>query len=192
MFKIFLDIWGVCCYINTVQDMMSEEALVAKYTRLVRACVRPYFLVGGDGEDLIQEGMLGLLSAIRSYDKTRGARFETYAELCIRRRAISAVRVYATRHNVKDELPLESHLSAETEVPVAYLLRDPEELVIARERVHELTAGIEGSLSRLESTVLRLYLEGYTNSEMSEMLGKPYKSVENAISRIRKKARAFY
>ena len=172
--------------------MMSEEALVAKYTRLVRACVRPYFLVGGDGEDLIQEGMLGLLSAIRSYDETRGARFETYAELCIRRRAISAVRVYATRHNFKDELPLESYLLAETEVPGAYLLRDPEELVIARERVRELTAGIEGSLSRLESTVLRLYLEGYTNSEISEMLEKSYKSVENAISRIRKKARAFY
>ena len=167
---------------------MSEEALVAKYTRLVRACVRPYFLVGGDGEDLIQEGMLGLLSAIRSFDETRGARFETYAELCIRRRAISAVRVYALRDNVKDELSPESLL----EVPVAYLLRDPEELVIARERVHELTAGIEGSLSRLESTVLRLYLEGYTYTEMSEMLGKPYKSVENAISRIRKKARAFY
>jgi len=168
--------------------MMSEEALVAKYTRLVRACVRPYFLVGGDGEDLIQEGMLGLLSAIRSYDETRGARFETYAELCIRRRAISAVRAYALRDNAKDDLSTESL----PEVPGAYLLRDPEELVITRERVHELTAGIEGSLSKFESIVLRLYLEGYTYSEMSELLDKPYKSVENAISRIRKKARAFY
>ena len=172
--------------------MMSEENLVAEHTRLVRSCVRPYFLIGGDGEDLIQEGMLGLLSAIRSYDESRGARFETYAELCVRRRIISAVRTYALRNNAKDELSLESHLLAEKEVPGAYLLRDPEELVIARERVHELTAGIEGLLSGFESTVLRLYLEGYTYSEMSEMLGRPYKSVENAISRIRKKARAFY
>ncbi|NLB29653.1 MAG: sigma-70 family RNA polymerase sigma factor [Clostridiales bacterium] len=172
--------------------MMSEEELVAKYARLVRACARPYFLIGGDGEDLIQEGMLGLLSAIRNYDKTRGARFETYAELCVRRRIISAVRAYALRHDGKDELPLESHLLAEKKVPGAYLLRDPEELVIARERVRELTDGIESSLSKFETTVLRLYLEGYTYTEMSGILGKPYKSVENAISRIRKKARAFY
>ena len=172
--------------------MINEEELVSKYTRLVRACARPYFLIGGDGEDLIQEGMLGLLSAIRTFDESKGAKFETYAELCVRRRIITAVRRASLQRQGKDELPLDSHLLAEKDTPGAYLLRDPEELVIARERIRELTDVAGDSLSKLESTVLRLYLDGYTYGEMSEILGKPYKSVDNAISRIRKKARALY
>jgi RNA polymerase sporulation-specific sigma factor len=166
---------------------LSEEELVLRYARLVRSCARPYFLAGGDSEDLIQEGMLGLLSAIRSFDEARGVRFEAYAELCVRRRIISAVRKASLRFRGNSDVPLETQLLAESEIPGAYLLRDPEELVIARESVRELAGGIGDSLSRLESTVLGLYLDGYTYGEMSAKIGKPYKSVENAIQRIRRK-----
>ncbi|MDR1065209.1 MAG: sigma-70 family RNA polymerase sigma factor [Oscillospiraceae bacterium] len=170
---------------------LSEEEMVLRYVRLVRACARPYFLAGGDGEDLIQEGMLGLLSAIRSFDEARGVRFETYAELCVRRRIISAVRKAALRFRGDSDIPLEAQLLTESETPGAYLLRDPEELVIARERIRELAGGIEDSLSKLESIVLKLYLDGYSYGEMSEKLGRPYKSVENAIQRIRRKLARF-
>jgi RNA polymerase sporulation-specific sigma factor len=169
----------------------SEEELVSRYTRLVRTCARPYFLVGGDSEDLIQEGMLGLLSAIRTFDVSRGVKFETYAELCVRRRIISAVRKSIALHGKQNDIPLESQLLTESDTHGAYLLRDPEELVIAGERVRELTDSIRGSLSKYEAAVLGLYLDGYTYGELSEKLGKPYKSVENAIFRIRRKLARF-
>ena len=76
-------------------DRAAEETLVLRYSRLVRVCARPFFLAGGDSEDLIQEGMLGLLSAIREFRSDRGARFRTFAELCVRRRIISVVRAAA-------------------------------------------------------------------------------------------------
>jgi len=164
---------------------------VSRYTRLVRACARPYFLIGGDAEDLIQEGMLGLLSAIRGFDEARGVKFETFAELCVRRRIISAVRAAASRHDKRSDVPLDAQLLTENDFHGAYL-RDPEELVIARERVRELTDKIHDSLSKYEATVLGLYLDGLTYTEMAALLGKPYKSVENAISRIRKKLARFY
>jgi len=72
-------------------DILAEEALVTEYSRLVRACARPYFLAGGDSEDLIQEGMFGLLSAIRTFDPTKGTKFSTYAEYCVRRRIYRAI-----------------------------------------------------------------------------------------------------
>ena len=164
---------------------------MSRHTRLVRACARPYFLVGGDAEDLIQEGMLGLLSAIRSFDEARGVKFETFAEICVRRRIISAVRASVSRHHERSDVPLDSQLLTESEFHGAYL-RDPEELVIARERVRDLTDSIRDSLSRYELTVLGLYLDGFTYGEMAVELAKPYKSVENAISRIRKKLARFY
>ena len=73
-------------------DRIAEEALVMRYNRLVRVCARPYFLAGGDSEDLIQEGMVGLLNAIREYDPGKGSSFRTYAETCIRNRILSAIR----------------------------------------------------------------------------------------------------
>lgn len=194
-----LDKYYICCYSELVQWVefefdasLSEDALVSQYTRLVRVCARPYYLVGGDAEDLFQEGMLGLLSAIRNFDAMRGVSFDAYAEICVKRRIISAVRNALTRHNERIDVPLESRLLVESDIPGAYLLRDPEELVMDRERVRELTGSITESLSKYESTVLKYYLDGYTYAEMTELLSKPYKSVENAIQRIKRKlARLF-
>ena len=171
-------------------DTEAEEKLVNEYTRLVRACARPYFLAGGDSEDLIQEGMLGLLSALRTFDPAKGAKFSTYAEFCVKRRIYSAIRSASGYKHT----PLNSYISLESPQldesntsQSAYYLRDPEDFVIARESAGEVAKLLYGALSRLESDVLGLYLEGMSYQEMAIRLGKSSKSVDNAVQRIRKK-----
>jgi len=170
-------------------DTAAEEALVSEYSRLVRACARPYFLAGGDGEDLIQEGMLGLLSAIRTFDPTKAVKFKTYAESCVRRRIYSAIRsASGYKHTpLNSYISLESHGLDESNTQNAYFLRDPEDFVIARESAGEVERLLYGALSRFESGVLQLYLEGMSYKEMAAHLSKPSKSIDNAVQRIRKK-----
>ena len=170
-------------------DPAAEEALVSGYTRLVRACARPYFLAGGDSEDLIQEGMLGLLSAIRAFDPAKGVKFSTYAEFCVRRRIYSAIRsASGNKHTpLNSYISLESQQLDESSTQSAYFLRDPEDFVIARERAGEVETLLYGALSRFESGVLELYLEGMSYKDMAVRLEKSDKSVDNAVQRIRKK-----
>ena len=176
-----------------VGDRQAEERLVVKYMRLVRRCSRPFFLVGGAPEDLIQEGMLGLLSAIRQYDPKQNATFKTYAELCIKNRLLSAVKTYSRlKHNpLNDGVPLDSLLSEESQIPLlAYtelFRRTPEEQVLARENKMELQQSFKRCLSPMERNVLRLYLDGLSYQEIAEQTGKPIKAVDNAIQRIRRK-----
>ena len=167
----------------------SEEHLVSEYARLVRACARPYFLAGGDSEDLIQEGMLGLLSAIRTFDPAKGVKFSTYAEFCIRRRIFSAIRsASGYKHTpLNSYISLESPQLDESNTINAYYLRDPEDFVIARESAGEVERLLYGALSRFESGVLELFLEGMSYKEMAARLGKSNKSIDNAVQRIRKK-----
>jgi len=170
-------------------DQAAEEALVSEYSRLVRACARPYFLAGGDGEDLIQEGMLGLLSAVRTFDPAKGVKFSTYAEFCVRRRIYSAIRTASGyKHTpLNSYISLESPQLDENSTQNAYFLRDPEDFVIARESVGEVERLLYGALSRFESGVLELYLEGMSYKDMAAHLGKSNKSVDNAVQRIRRK-----
>ena len=176
-----------------VGDRQAEERLVVKYMRLVRRCSRPFFLVGGAPEDLIQEGMLGLLSAIRQYDPKQNAAFKTYAELCIKNRLLSAVKTDSRlKHNpLNDGLPLDSLLSEESQIPLlAYtelFRRTPEEQVLARENKMELQQSFKRCLSPMERNVLRLYLDGLSYQEIAEQTGRPIKAVDNAIQRIRRK-----
>jgi len=172
-----------------VNDSAAEETLVSEYAWLVRACARPYFLAGGDSEDLIQEGMLGLLSAIRTYDPDKGAKFSTYAEFCIRRRIYSAIKLASgNKHTpLNSYISLESSQLDENSAPSAYFLRVPEDFVIAREQVGEVEKLLYGALSRFESGVLELYLEGISYKDMAIHLGKSDKSIDNAVQRIRKK-----
>lgn len=176
-----------------VGDRQAEERLVVKYMRLVRRCSRPFFLVGGAPEDLIQEGMLGLLSAIRQYDPKQNAAFKTYAELCIKNRLLSAVKTDSRlKHNpLNDGLPLDSLLSEESQIPLlAYtelFRRTPEEQVLARENKMELQQSFKRCLSPMERNVLRLYLDGLSYQEIAEQTRKPIKAVDNAIQRIRRK-----
>ena len=172
----------------------AEDLLIRRYARVVKALARPFFLVGADSEDLIQEGMIGLLSAIRTYDPGSKASFKTYSQLCIRRKLISAVRNATCKKTVSldDCLSLESPLFDETQPEMAYGLRidsprRPEELVIDKENTQKLFQRVFDVLSPFEQQVLRFYLSGMSYREIAEMTSKTEKAVDNAVQRIRRK-----
>lgn len=170
----------------------AEELLISRHIRTVRMCARPFFLAGGDGEDLIQEGMLGLLNAVRSYRADKNTAFKTYAEVCIRRRIISAIRSDAGEKN----LPLNKAISyhplsffGSEEVSLSeQSVPDPEEVLIGREQAKERVLQLSNGLSEFELSVLELYLQGLSQSEIAATLGKTVKSVDNAVQRVRQKA----
>ena len=181
-------------------DREAEEQLTVRYTRLVRICARPYFLAGGDSEDLIQEGMLGLLYAIREYNSERNAAFRTYAERCIKSRMISAVRSSTRlKHTpLNDGVSLEQIHSDETAARTDFYVhqRTPEEQVLARESANEFFQTFSKCLSKLEREILHHYLDGLSYSEIAERLSKPnkmttYKTIDNAVQRIRRKLAGF-
>lgn len=173
----------------------AEEELIERYTRLVRICARPYFLVGGDSEDLTQEGLLGLLNAIRSYDPESGSAFRPFAEVCIRNRILEAVRS-ASR---KKHDPLNGGVSLEyvilseedarqpSEVQPEVFSRSPEEQVLARESEKEFYSTFSRCLSSFETEVLFHFLDGLTYRQIAAQVGRTEKAVDNAVQRIRRK-----
>ena len=180
-------------------NKIAEDQLALRYTRLVKICSRPFFLVGGDGEDLIQEGMLGLLSAIREFDLSMNTSFKTYAEICVKRRIYSAIKSASRKKHepLNDMVSFEDVLSDESNSSaVSYgeaYRRTPEEQVLAREGVGEIIQTYSRCLSKLEVEILNLYLSGLSYSEIAELCGKTDKSVDNAVQRIRRKlARDLY
>lgn len=178
------------CSCASQGDRQAEELLVVRYHRLVRACARPLFLMGGDSEDLTQEGMLGLLSAIRSYTPERGSSFHAFAETCVKNRMISAVRTASGKHHtpLNDSVPIETPLFNENSQHVPNLPEtDPETILIMRETVREHIEQLYSRLSAFESKVLGLYLSGLSYSEIAGLVGRPLKSVDNAVQRIRNK-----
>lgn len=178
----------LCAY-SAKGNPRAEEELVRRYGRLVRMCARPLFLAGGDSEDLIQEGMLGLLAAIRSYDPGKEASFRTYAEICIRSKLVNAIQA-AQRDK---HLPLNHSISFETplfEGTSEFLFsseESPEDVVIGREELQERIDALKGQLSGFEAEILSYYLGGLICAEIAERVGRSYKSVDNAIQRIRRK-----
>ena len=151
-------------------DVGAEEILAERYAREVRMCVRPFFLIGGDSEDLIQEGMIGLLYAIREYDSQKGASFRTYARICNQNRIKSAVRSAQRMKNapLNDGIPLEDVLSDETQsLGAHYYACSPEEQVLARETEIECISAYSRRLSKLEAEILRLFLDGLSYEEMA-------------------------
>ena len=173
-------------------DDSAEEELVKRYSKLVRICSRPFFLIGGDSEDLIQEGMFGLLSAIRKFDCSGSATFKTYAEQCIRNRILSAIESASRfKHTPLNEgISLDALTEHTSEFHAAsenLFLRQTEETVLAKEYEAELTIQNRTILSRLEKQVLNMYLKGLSYKEIAESLNKTEKSIDNAIQRIRKK-----
>lgn len=186
------------CALAACGDRTAEECLVTRYTRLVRQCARPYFLAGGDREDLIQEGMIGLLSAIRGFDASRGARFRTYAEVCVHHRLLSAMKAAA---RIK-HMPLNSSISLrDTQFdreanPCSsgtdrQRSENPEDMLIHREERQQRMSALRRQLSRFERTVLALYLDGLSYGEIGLRLGKSPKSVDNAVQRVRRKVAPF-
>lgn len=180
------------CRLAAQGSREAEEALVLRYNRLVRICARPFFLAGGDSEDLIQEGMLGLLKAIRSYDDTKEASFRTFAEICIRSRLYSVLRNQnlnkhaALNHSVILDAPFfdsNSYTVGGSDVTQS----NPEDLMILQESFREMRREVQKQLSEFEAKVLGFYLDGLSYQEIAVEVHKSPKSVDNAVQRIRRK-----
>ncbi len=173
------------------------DALMLRYHQFVRLKASSYFLAGGDAEDLVQEGMLGLYKAVRDYREDRQASFRSFAELCITRQIITAIKT-ATRQK---HVPLNGYLSFshtpgdagdESECSLADILpgptvHDPVNQVISSEEVESLKHCLTRLLSNLESRVLRLYLRGLSYEKIARELGCDCKTVDNALQRIKRK-----
>lgn len=180
-------------------DAESISMLLEEYKSMVRALSRPLFLIDGDQDDLIQEGMIGLFKAIQSYDVEKGAGFETFANLCITRQLYSAVKA----SNRKKNIPLNTYVSLysvdkemETgegnglfmlDKMVSGLQQSPEDILIEQESVKNTENRLYQSLSKMETQVLDLYLKGLSYQDIAGELQKPSKSIDNALQRIKSK-----
>ena len=171
------------------------DVIMHKYINFVRAKARTYFLIGADKEDIIQEGMIGLYKAIRDYDGDKLTSFKAFAELCVTRQIITAIKT-ATRFK---HMPLNSYVSLDKplrdedkdrtlmDVLVGTNDIDPQELLINRENLGDMQMRLSQLLSGLEKEVLQLYLEGRTYQEISEDLNRHEKSIDNALQRVKRK-----
>ncbi|GAE93774.1 RNA polymerase sporulation specific sigma factor SigH [Gracilibacillus boraciitolerans JCM 21714] len=176
-------------------DIQALEFLIYKYRPFVRAKAKTYFLVGADHEDIAQEGMIGLYKAIRDFQKDKLSSFKAFAELCITRQIITAIKT-ATR---KKHMPLNSYISLDkplyendsertlVDVIEATIAMDPQELLVNRERYADMESKLAELLTDLERRVLLLYLEGKTYQEISSELDRHAKSIDNALQRVKKK-----
>ncbi|MDO4275335.1 MAG: RNA polymerase sporulation sigma factor SigH [Eubacteriales bacterium] len=166
-----------------------SDYLMEKYKGLVRQKARAMFLIGGDTDDLIQEGMIGLFKAVRDYQPDKDAAFQTFARLCIDRQIYNAIQ----NSNRQKHMPLNSYISLSQEDEDHHLdelwTENPESIVIDQENTKALEREINKSLSPMENKVLDCYLKGYGYVQIAELLGKSPKSIDNALQRIRGKIR---
>ncbi|MFN2526538.1 MAG: RNA polymerase sporulation sigma factor SigH [Actinomycetota bacterium] len=172
------------------------QALLERYRSFARAKARSYFLAGSDREDVIQEGMIGLFKAVRDFDTSQETPFRAFAELCISRQILTAIKT-ANRHkhqplnssvsldapaynNSVSERPLSDHL-------LAPAFNDPAELVVSAEEIEAIRDSMQDNLTKLEGDVLRLYMDGKSYEEIAGALGNHVKSIDNALQRIKRK-----
>ena len=180
------------CSMAVSGDRAAEELLVTRYHRVVRTCARPFFLAGGDSEDLTQEGMVGLIKAVREFDAAKDASFRTFAEVCIRNRLYSALRASAREKHqaLNQSVSLDTpdfDSNSYTSGTNNLAQRGPEDFLIDREHTAALLSGVRKQLSEFEAKILGYYLDGLSCREIAETVGKPPKSVDNAVQRIRRK-----
>ncbi len=180
-------------------DEEAERLLYERYKQLVRSRAHSYFLIGADHEDLVQEGMLGLYKAVCEYDTDKAASFKSFAEICITRQILSAIK-NATR---KKHNPLNHYVSlnsspveADGELTLLDTMRslrvaDPEDVVIGRENFERMVQYLETTLSPMERRVLSLYLDGFSYPQIAACIQKPLKSVDNAMQRVKHKLEGF-
>ncbi len=176
-------------------DEFATEYLINKYKNFVRVKAKSYFLVGADREDIIQEGMIGLYKAIRDFRADKLSSFRAFAELCITRQIITAIKT-ATRQK---HIPLNSYISLNKpiydedsdrtmlDILSGTKITDPEEVFISHELSDDLREKIQENLSELESQVLLSYLEGKSYQEMAKELNRHVKSIDNALQRVKRK-----
>ena len=178
-------------------DSQALDALMRRYTTFVRLKASSYFLAGGDNDDLLQEGLIGLYKAVRDFRPDKETSFRSFAELCVTRQIITAIKT-ATRFK---HAPLNTYISfshtpsgqeADSECTLGDALpgprvNDPAICVISTEELQSLVFCLGTSLSPLESDALRLYLEGSSYEEMAEELGCDTKTIDNALQRVKRK-----
>ncbi|MFC2338049.1 MAG: RNA polymerase sporulation sigma factor SigH [Negativicutes bacterium] len=177
------------------EDQAAQNYLINKYRNFVRAKARSYFLIGADREDIIQEGMIGLYKAIRDFRNDKLSSFRAFAELCVTRQIITAIKT-ATRQK---HIPLNSYISLNKpiydedsdrtllDVLSGARVSDPEELVISREEFGDIEGKMEEILSDLEWKVLMSYLDGKSYQEIAAELRRHVKSIDNALQRVKRK-----
>lgn len=176
-------------------DERALNYLLCKYENFVKAKAKSYFLIGADKEDIYQEGMIGLFKAIRDYKDDKLASFKVFAELCVTRQIITAVKT-ATRQK---HIPLNTYVSLNKpiydeesdrtllDIISGIKVSDPEELIIDREEMEKLEKQIEEVLSSLEMEVLNSYLDGKSYQEIASDLDRQAKSIDNALQRVKRK-----
>jgi RNA polymerase sporulation-specific sigma factor len=181
--------------IKDSSNTIALDYLINKYRNFVRAKARSYFLIGADREDIIQEGMIGLYKAIRDFRNDKLSSFRAFAELCVTRQIITAIKT-ATRQK---HIPLNSYVSLNKpiydedsdrtllDVLSGSKVSDPEELVISREEFIDIEAKMEEILSDLEWKVLMSYLDGKSYQEIAVDLDRHVKSIDNALQRVKRK-----
>ena len=177
-------------------DVVALETLLNKYRNFTRMKARSYFLIGADKDDIVQEGMIGLYKAIRDFNHDRQTSFRAFAEICITRQIITAIKT-ATRQK---HIPLNSYVSLSKPLAMdedqdrslgdvlhTAHVTDPAELLVSNEEMNSIKIAFSEILSDFEADVLHLYVEGKSYQEISEHLGRHVKSVDNALQRIKRK-----
>ncbi len=176
-------------------NLHALEYILEKYKNFVKSRSRPYFLIGADREDIIQEGMIGLYKAIRDYDTEKYTNFRAFAEMCITRQIITAIKT-ATR---RKHMPLNSYVSLSHPVfdeesdktlldtITEHSCLDPEEIIINKEDYTSIGKKINELLSPKEMEILSVYLQGKSYQEISDELGISHKSIDNALQRVKRK-----
>lgn len=186
--------------LSATGDKNATEFLLDKYKNFVKTVVRVYFLVGADKEDVVQEGMIGLFKAIRDFDEGRQTSFKSFAEICIKRQVLTAIKNAIRQKHI----PLNSYVSLskpvyEDENSDGLLIdtlssgetADPEALFIGKEKLEILGVKIDETLSKLEKEVFNMYLSGVSYQEIAKIMNRSPKSVDNALQRVKKKLEKF-
>ena len=177
-------------------DKLALEFLIDKYKDLVNMKVSKFFMIGAEKEDIVQEGLIGLFKAVKSYNPDKQNSFKTFANLCIERQLITAIK----SSNRQKHMPLNSYLSLNgvayeddedsnlMDIFNAHQIEDPLDTITKKEYYKTVESEIDKSLSTFEKQVLDRYMQGESYVQIAEKLDTPVKSIDNAIQRIRKKA----
>lgn len=175
-------------------DLDAEEFLIEKYKELVKKRAHLYFIVGGDRDDVIQEGMIGIFKAIKSYEGGKNATFKTHVETCIKGQIFNAIKgANRMKHQpLNDSISIDGEESEDGTLNLDHLSQqekqaDPEEVLLLKELLEFLFDGEKKIFSKTESDVLELMIAGNDIKEIAAILKKPYKSVDNTMQRIKKK-----
>jgi len=186
--------------IGVIKDAKSgnKEAvdeIFTKYQQFIYLNAKNYFLVGADKDDLIQEGMIGLLKAIRAYDETKMASFKTFAAICIKRQIITAIKAASSQKNMalNSAVSIQNQLIQDREVNYfkglsSYVIYSPEDLMLSKEQVMELKKFLEENLSSFEVKVFKEMVLGHNYREIAVKLEKNAKAIDNAMQRIKRKS----